>query len=183
MTSFRPKTSFVSLASHHVILFFLVFCFFLHVYISGQKFHWVLMPRRKTHKRTQWQGSTRWKPSQKQISGMAEFHFSVNKQACLSVVCIRETERRCCCLQLFLISGAQQGIRVGETEGNNRLEEREGAGPREFAGSLVYSVVVLTSGWTPAVRALVPRSCPCRGAWNAADLYVQTVQLCVCLCV
>lgn len=60
--------------------------------------------------------------------------------------------------------------RVGEMEGNYRPKERRrrrrrrGAGLREFAGSLVYSVVVLTSGWTPAVGALAHHPCRCRGA-------------------
>lgn len=56
--------------------------------------------------------------------------------------------------------------RVGETEGNNRLRERrrrERAGLREFAGSLVYSVVVLTSEWTPADT----------GLWHLAHVDVE----------
>ncbi|KAA8592345.1 hypothetical protein FQN60_017800, partial [Etheostoma spectabile] len=48
--------------------------------------------------------------------------------------------------------------RVGETEGNSRLRGRkrrgESAGLREFAGSLVYIVVVLTSGWNPTDTGL-----------------------------
>lgn len=81
--------------------------------------------------------------------------------------------------------------RVGEMEGNYRPKERRKrrrrrrreAGLREFAGSLVYSVVVLTSGWTPAVGALAPHPCRCRGARNATDLCNLSSRVCLCVCV
>lgn len=60
--------------------------------------------------------------------------------------------------------------RAGEMQGSNRLrekeEEEEGAGLREFARSLVYSVV-LTSEWTPVDTG----PCKCGGALNATDLH------------
>lgn len=60
-------------------------------------------------------------------------------------------------LQLFLISAAQRGISEWErrrvTTDSGKEEGGERAGLREFAGSLVYSVVVLTS-WTPADTGL-----------------------------
>lgn len=61
-------------------------------------------------------------------------------------------------------AGDQKAI---ETEGNNRRGKRGGggekAGLREFAGSLVYSVVVLTSEWTPADT----------GRWRLACVHVK----------
>ena len=64
-------------------------------------------------------------------------------------------------LQLFFISAAQRGnsewerrratTDSGKEEGGGGGER---AGLREFVGSLVYSVVVLTSGWTPADTGL-----------------------------
>lgn len=73
----------------------------------------------------------------------------------------------------FLVrSGGSE--RVGESEGSQRQtegEEEEEAGLREFAGSLVYSVVVLTSERTPAdTGPLASRPCKCGGAPNAVDL-------------
>lgn len=111
----------------------------------------------------------RWKHSERQISDEAEFHLSLNKQPCLSVVCIGGAERGPALprLQLFLISAAQRGIRGWERQraptdwGRGGGGER--AGLREFAGSLVYSVVVLTSEWTPADT----------GPWRLAHVDVE----------
>lgn len=80
--------------------------------------------------------------------------------------CVSEEQSRPSAAESSVVShfcSAAGDQRVGETEGNNRLrrkeeEERKGGGERgrgrvglgEFAGSLVYSVVVLTSEWTPA---------------------------------
>lgn len=66
MTSFRPQTSFISLASPSIYSFFSKCLHFRTKVSLGVNVKAI------THKRTRWQGSTRWKPSQKQISGMAD---------------------------------------------------------------------------------------------------------------
>lgn len=89
-------------------------------------------------------------------SSTAEFHLSLNKQPCLSAVCIREAERAQHCRGFSCFSflqrsgGSESGRDKRATTDSGEEEGGERAGLREFAGSLVYSLVVLTSEWTPA---------------------------------
>lgn len=87
--------------------------------------------------------------------------------------------RRCRVFSCFSFlersGGSESGRDWGQQQTEGKEEEEEGAGLREFAGSLVYSVVVLTSEWTPADT----------GRWrlahvNAEELWMQ--QTCVRLC-
>lgn len=106
-----------------------------------------------TKQRAQWQDHN----AGKHQAG-PEFGSSLNKQPCLSAASVAQSwsevgPRRCRALSYFSFlvhSGGSE--RVGESEGSQQQTEgkEEGAGLREFAGSLVYSVVVLTSERTPA---------------------------------
>lgn len=99
----------------------------------------------------------RWDENDSKHQAGPEFHLFLNKQPCLSAASVSQRwsevgPRRCRALSYFSFlvhSGGSE--RVGESKGNSRLRgKEEGAGLREFAGSLVYSVVVLTSERTPA---------------------------------
>lgn len=128
----------------------------VYIFMAAMMFLRVLPPRLWQKNRTVCQENTRWKGSERQKSSKAEFHLSLNKQPCLSAVCIREAERawRCCGFSCFSFlqhsGGSESGRDKRATTDSGEEEGGERAGLREFAGSLVYSLVVLTSEWTPA---------------------------------
>lgn len=97
--------------------------------------------------------------TQANIRQRPEFRSSLNKQPCLSAASAAQSRSEVGAPalpspQLFLISGAQRGEESerekARAASSRRKGKEEGAGLREFAGSLVYSVVVLTSERTPA---------------------------------
>lgn len=96
-------------------------------------FHWALMPRPR-HKKGLGDKKT---PDENAVKGKyqakAEFHLSLNKQPCLSVVCIREAERAqrrrvfSCFSFLQRSGGSESGRDRGQqqTEGKKKEEGRE----------------------------------------------------------
>lgn len=113
--------------------------------------------------------------TQANIKTAPEFYSFLNKQPCLSAASVAQSwsevgPRRCRALSYssFLVHSGESE-RVGESEGSQRQTEgeEEGAGLREFAGSLVYSVVVLTSERTPADTG---------GHWRLAHVNVVEIR-------
>lgn len=150
---------------------------------AAAKFHWALMPRpcqrnRLGDKKAADENTVNSKHQARQ-SFICLLTSSLVYLRCISQKRSGAGPRRCRVFSCFSFlersGGSESGRDWGQQQTEGKKEEEEGAGLREFAGSLVYSVVVLTSEWTPADT----------GRWrlahvNAEELWMQ--QTCVRLC-
>lgn len=95
-------------------------------------FHWPLVPRPRQEKGL----GDKTTPDENTVKGKYQarpFHLSLNKQPCLSVVCIREAEqaRRCRVFSCFSFLQRSGRSESGRDRGQERIEGKKEEGAEQ----------------------------------------------------